>query len=276
MNKSETIDLVIPVYNGGRYLTETIESAMNIKAIGFKIWIFDNGSTDGEVELISKTPLFQDSRITIIRSEFTIPMDLSWTTATFLAEAEFMILLPADDLIINEGLQELVENTKRFPEVNMFIGKLQYINSRSKKIWFLPPTLRMQSGIVSSAELFTQILKSGRNLIGATPCVLFRTSALKEMMPWSSKRPYVTDLELYLRMLKTQKHIFIAKNISAAFRIHGGSLTRNIGMNQTSQVESLLNDYTSNSTISQIYIRKLQINFYRMIRIIVQLIEKYI
>ena len=58
--------ICIPVYNGERFLQETIQSVLNQDFSDFELLIVDNASTDGTRDIISS---FHDQRIKVIRNE---------------------------------------------------------------------------------------------------------------------------------------------------------------------------------------------------------------
>ena len=60
------ISVVMPVYNGEKYLKEAIDSILNQTLSDFEFIIIDDGSTDSTEDII-KT--YSDSRIKYIKNE---------------------------------------------------------------------------------------------------------------------------------------------------------------------------------------------------------------
>lgn len=65
---SDLISVVLPVYNGEKYIAEAIDSILKQTYTNFELIIIDDGSTDNSLELIEKYKK-QDSRIIIISRE---------------------------------------------------------------------------------------------------------------------------------------------------------------------------------------------------------------
>src|SRR5262249_25607593 len=65
-NHSETVSVLIPVYNGATYLEAAIESIRRQTHRDFEFIIVDDGSTDGSGELLQRIAP-QDSRIRVVR-----------------------------------------------------------------------------------------------------------------------------------------------------------------------------------------------------------------
>ena len=65
MKMTPAISVAVPVYNGGRYLVETIESILNQTCRDFELIICDDGSTDNSLEIIQGFAA-KDNRIIVI------------------------------------------------------------------------------------------------------------------------------------------------------------------------------------------------------------------
>lgn len=55
----------MPVYNGAKYLHESIQSILNQTYKNFELIIIDDGSTDNSIEIINS---FIDKRIKVLRN----------------------------------------------------------------------------------------------------------------------------------------------------------------------------------------------------------------
>jgi len=62
-NKIPLISVVIPVYNGERFLDESIQSILNQTFKDFEFIIINDASTDNSLEIIKK---YKDKRIRLI------------------------------------------------------------------------------------------------------------------------------------------------------------------------------------------------------------------
>lgn len=63
-----TVSVVLPVYNGGEFLTEAIESVLTQSHIDFELIIIDDGSTDRSLSIINRFACV-DARIRVVSRE---------------------------------------------------------------------------------------------------------------------------------------------------------------------------------------------------------------
>ena len=59
------VTVVMPVYNGERFLGQAIESILGQTYSNFELFIVDDASTDGSVDIIRS---YQDARIRLIQN----------------------------------------------------------------------------------------------------------------------------------------------------------------------------------------------------------------
>lgn len=95
--------IIIPLYNKGNFIVNTIQSALNQTYDDFEIIIINDGSTDNSLEKLKQ---FTDSRITI----FTIENQGVSHARNFgisKASADYISFLDADDLWLPNHLESL-------------------------------------------------------------------------------------------------------------------------------------------------------------------------
>lgn len=102
MNNERNVDVsvVMPVYNGGRFLKEAIDSVLTQTLDNFEFIIADDGSTDNTPQIIAA---YTDKRIKYFRCEHDYIQTLN--TAMKMAQAPFIARMDADDRMIPQRLQ---------------------------------------------------------------------------------------------------------------------------------------------------------------------------
>ena len=92
------VSVCIPVYNGEKYLEETLQSVLGQTYSNIQIVVQDNSSTDSTWSLLeayaAKYP-----QILIQRNTQTVGMAENWNLAINRAQGDYIMLLSADDLI---------------------------------------------------------------------------------------------------------------------------------------------------------------------------------
>ena len=142
---SPLVAIVTPVYNGGRFLAETMECVQAQTYPHIVHYVLDNASTNSTSDIIGR---FKDRRIPVItaRNESTLPMLDNWNAAVRLVRrgASYFRILPADDLISPQGIEKMVAAGEQHPEVEI-IGCQEW----SGGVLFgtdLPPDQRLFDG----------------------------------------------------------------------------------------------------------------------------------
>ena len=63
------ITVLMPVYNGEKYLRESVDSILNQTFTDFELLIINDGSTDSSMEILNS---YSDSRIRIVTNEVNL------------------------------------------------------------------------------------------------------------------------------------------------------------------------------------------------------------
>ena len=86
------ITIILPVYNGGHYLVESVNSVLTQSFTNFELLIIDDCSTDGSWKYLSG---LTDSRVKLIKNE---------TNQGLFYNLNFLIKKSSSDLISNQIL----------------------------------------------------------------------------------------------------------------------------------------------------------------------------
>lgn len=107
------ISVVMPVYNGQKYLNEAINSILNQTFRNFEFIIINDGSTDQSLEIIERYQKI-DNRIILISRE-NRGLSASLNDGIEKAQGQYIARMDADDISIHTRLQEqfdfLLENS---------------------------------------------------------------------------------------------------------------------------------------------------------------------
>ena len=89
------ITVLMPVYNGEKYLSQAIESIFNQRFTDYELLIVDDCSTDKSVEIINS---YNDERITLIRNHKNCGQSQSLNIGLAKAKGEFIARIDQDDI----------------------------------------------------------------------------------------------------------------------------------------------------------------------------------
>ncbi|MEO8330916.1 MAG: glycosyltransferase [Gallionella sp.] len=101
------ISVCIPVYNGEKYVAETINSVQRQTYPNIEILIQDNASTDNTGPILQSLAI-HDSRLFIERNDRNCGMAGNWNLAINRARGEYVMLLSADDLLMPEFIERIM------------------------------------------------------------------------------------------------------------------------------------------------------------------------
>lgn len=107
-NSFDLVSIITPSYNTGRFIAETIESALAQTYGNWEMIIVDDCSTDDTDEVVAGY-VKQDSRIRYIRNERNSGAALSRNRALREARGRWIAFLDSDDLWMPEKLERQIQ-----------------------------------------------------------------------------------------------------------------------------------------------------------------------
>ena len=123
-NNQPLISVVIPVYNGERYIGEAIKSVLAQKHRPLEIIVIDDGSTDGTAKIIQQ---FGDP----VQYHYQPNAGLGATrnAGATIAKGEFLAFLDADDLWVSNKLQLQLQQFEEDSSLEISFGNVSQFHS---------------------------------------------------------------------------------------------------------------------------------------------------
>ena len=128
-----TVSIGLPVYNGARYLRQTLDSIVCQTFGDFELIISDNGSVDGSGE-ICREYAYRDSRIRYYCNDENLGASWNYNRVFELARGKYFRWAPADDCFAPESVQECVAVLDAYPEVVLCYPQTILIDSKGSTI----------------------------------------------------------------------------------------------------------------------------------------------
>jgi len=119
----------IPTFNRAGLLAETILSVLAQNFTSFRLIVSDNASDDDTPNVVGS---FSDERIDYRRSERNVGAIENLNRLIELAETEFLVLLPDDDILYPDHLGATVEPLERFETVGLAHSACHFIDEQSR------------------------------------------------------------------------------------------------------------------------------------------------
>lgn len=238
-----SISVILPVYNGAKYLKNALDSvsSQGIDLSTIEIIATDDDSTDGSREILAAASA--SLPITVISGACKGNWVASTNLALARAKGEFISFLHQDDRYLPNKLKALLAAAKQHPDANIFAHPVDFINSEGRAIgtWRFPAKTsgwRLRTPPIQSlqaAEWFRPLLVQN-NL--AVPGVMFRRSLLNDVGPLDETLRYTADWDFWLRLASQQKLVLLRETL-AEYRIHQEAQTVNFAEKQTEYGENL-------------------------------------
>jgi glycosyltransferase involved in cell wall biosynthesis len=114
--KPPRISLLVPVYNGEKYLREALDSLLAQTFGDFELLVIDDGSTDSSAEIVSS---YQDPRVRLERNERNLGLIATLNRGLELARGEFIARMDCDDVSFPNRLERQIRFMEDNPEVGV-------------------------------------------------------------------------------------------------------------------------------------------------------------
>lgn len=229
------LSVVIPVYNGEKYLAEALDSILSEEGVDMEVVIGDHSSTDGTRDVIARYE--SDPRVRVITTPAGGYVTRSWRNVSDCATGTYVKLVCADDVLRPGVLARQVALLEAHPDAVLTASARDLTDAEGKVLvagMGLQGVKRPMSGPVA----VRRAVRAARNIFGEPGCVTMRRDALEAAGGWFGDFPYVIDLGTYCRVL-LQGRFVPDLTVGATFRLNAeqGSVAQSA--TQAMQVQAL-------------------------------------
>lgn len=114
--KEPLVTVLMPVFNGEKYLKEAIESILNQTYTNFEFLIINDGSTDFSHDIITS---YKDSRIRLINNKQNLKLIATLNMGLSMAKGKYIVRMDCDDISFHNRLEEQVKFMEANPDVGI-------------------------------------------------------------------------------------------------------------------------------------------------------------
>ena len=181
------ISILLPIYNGEKFLKQSIESILNQSFIDFELLIGFNGTTDNSKEIVNS---YNDLRIRVF--DYGNDKGKPKTLNKLLKESKYdwIALQDDDDLWVPNKLEEQI---KYLTEYDVIGTQMQYCDDQNNFISDTP-TLKVSDNEIKYLTIH------GNNQI-ANSSTLIRKSTIIKVGGWDEKLDGLEDFDLWIRII---------------------------------------------------------------------------
>lgn len=188
------ISVILPVYNGERFLREAIESILNQTFKDFELILVNDGSTDRSEEIMKS---YQDHRIVRLDNGENLGLSKSYNRAIERARGEYIARMDADDVSDPKRLERQLSFLKRHPHVDIVGSGIVFIDENGQSRGQKHP--QEDHALIKFSSLFSTPMMH--------PTIMGKTSVFKTYH-YNEGLHNSEDYELWSRLLFESKTHF--------------------------------------------------------------------
>ena len=208
------ISVIIPTYNRGRIIGNSINSVLNQTFKNLEIVVVDDGSTDNTKEVIEQ---IKDERVRYIKLAKNNGASYARNIGIKNAIGQFISFQDSDDIFYPYKLERQLKNIIN-KNSNFDFCKIKVIFNSSFS-YFVPSINQDKS--LSNGDIFTELISKG-NFISNQAILIKKKFLLKYL--FDPKLPRLQDYDLILRMIPRVK-ISYTKDVLVELHIQKDSIT---------------------------------------------------
>lgn len=229
------VSVIIPAYNGDRYIGEAINSILSQTYRDYEIIVVDDGSTDSTRQVIEQ----YGSKIQYL-SQTNQGVAASRNLGLTKAQGEYIAFLDQDDIFLSDKLASQVTLLEQNPSLGIANSGWQIVNQQGEtkaavKPWVEIPELNLANLIIWKPVF-----------LGA---MLFRRSWLKRTKGFDTILEQTPDVDLVLRLAAMGATAAWVKQVTVKYRQHEANASRNTLL-QAQELDQILERFFTQSNLS--------------------------
>jgi glycosyltransferase involved in cell wall biosynthesis len=211
--KTPRVTVLMPVFNGEKYLKEAIDSILKQKFHDFEFLIINDGSTDGTSKIIAS---YNDLRIRVIDNGKNLGLVHSLNKGLDIASGEYIARMDCDDISVDRRLSVQVKFMDAHKNTGACGSYYYLVRGRKKAIVDLP---------LSEKEIKCFLLF---NSPVAHPAAIIRNHVLQKYnLRYSSEFMHAEDYDFWSRVARYAGLANISKPL-LFYRVHDNQITGDI------------------------------------------------
>ncbi|MFZ9583528.1 MAG: glycosyltransferase [Pseudohongiellaceae bacterium] len=225
------VSVLIPTFNGARYLRETLDCVMTQTWPVLEIIVSDDGSTDDTLAIVSEAQQQSKVPLRLVKNPRPGMVD-NWNHCIGLAQGEFLKFVFQDDLITPDCVERLLQALLAHPSAGLAYGRRQVLlsdgaenNPYCRDILAGCQDLHLGWGDSMPGEKGLDYLahpaffEGSINKIGEPSAVLLRREVFERLGGFDDGFVQLMDLELWVRIMTHYDLVFVDASL-AVFRVH--------------------------------------------------------
>ena len=211
---NEKISVIIPTYNRGNLIGNSIKSVLNQTYKNFEVIVVDDGSTDKTKEVVD---IFKDERIKYIKLSQNTGASNARNIGIKNSNGKYISFQDSDDIYYPDKLETQFKNIIN-KKSNLDFCKIKVIYNDKYKLIY--PNIGQEKSI-SNGNIFNELISKG-NFI-STQAMLVEKNFISKYL-FDPLMPRLQDFDLILRMIPKVKLSYTNKTL-VELHIQNDSIT---------------------------------------------------
>jgi glycosyltransferase involved in cell wall biosynthesis len=220
LSKSPKVSVLLPVFNGEKYLVQAIDSILRQTFRDFELLLLDDGSTDSSLKILREFETL-DSRIQLTTRE---NRGLIATLNELVAQAKgkYIARMDADDVALPGRFASQVRFLEANSDVACVGGAFELIDYAGRYLTTLNPP--------QTDEEVQRLILAGHGAI-AHPSVMINGDCLRAVGSYDAAYETAEDIDLWLRLGEVGE-LRNLPEVVLKYRLHDKSISGSSGQRQ--------------------------------------------
>jgi len=208
------ISVCIPVFNGEKYVEESIGSVLRQTEMNLELIVVDNCSSDYTVDIVTS---YNDPRINLIKNTLNMGSIRNFNRCIELSRGKYFVLLPHDDIMMPTMLETFSKSLIADPQIGIAYSSYYIIDENGEKTH-----LRMvghEDKIMSSEEAMKEFLFHGNPV----QCAMVRKELFSHLGLFNPDLLVVSDIDMWSRIVLDGNKVAYFKTPQNCFRVRPDS-----------------------------------------------------
>jgi len=239
------VTVLLPVYNGGTYLSDAIQSILNQSYKDFELLIINDCSTDHSEDVIRT---FNDPRIILLNNTVNLGQTKSLNVGLRLAKGKYIARMDADDLAFSTWLESLVGFIQKNPQYPLVSPNALVIDDNNH--------IMRTFDLYACWEdmLLRSITSSPVNHVGS----IFDREAVIQEGGYDEDYRISADYHLWIRLIAKKYQFASVPKTLVAIRRHQQSLSLSQSERETEELSTIIQKHVTHLTRGKIPVEKLK------------------
>lgn len=247
---SELVSILLPVYNGEKFLKLSISSVLSQTYENFELLIYNDGSTDKTIEVINE---FSDKRIVIFNFDKNKGIVNALNFLIDKANGNFIARIDADDVWLQNKLETQMSFLNSNSNCDFIASYAELVDVNGEKFSTNFKQYFKQNDIY-------KFLPNSNFIIHST--IIIKKECIYNLGLYREKYLHAEDYDLWLRLLKSKCKIVVLPEILVKYRISRYGINHKFRKKQNKNAIKLKINFWRENGFKLFYVTELVKNIY--------------